>query len=201
MTLRIGCHNTRPERWRGPAGRHGHRKARHARPPLALAALVCCSAALCGCANKYGNTPLRDDRGTYNTWVIQAMHDSGVRNAIIAQRTLYPYHFVEHSHELNELGVRDLRVLAAHFERHGADLNVRRGSGPDALYNARLESVVRGLEAAGLDPGTIQISDGLPGGDGLAATRVIRVMERAERQPGLSAAPAAATPVSPGGAR
>ena len=59
--------------------------------------------------------------------LVNTLNNIGVENAIITQHTLYPYHFGVDAGELNELGQRDLMVLARHFKDHPGILNIRRG--------------------------------------------------------------------------
>ena len=145
---------------------------------LGLAVLA---AAAGGCSNHYGNAPMQDDRGSYNQWAIESSNDGAVRNAIIAQHTLYPYHFVEFSGQLNELGARDVQVLARHYARYPGELSLRRGSEPDQVYQQRIKSVTDALAAGGVAPGSIKIGDRLPGGDGADSSRVILIMNRADQ--------------------
>lgn len=98
---------------------------------------------------------------------------------------MYPYHFVSDAEELNELGRRDLLVLAGHFRRHEGILNVRRGETPPELYEARLTHTIDELRKAGVDTDRMGIADGMPGGAGMPSTRVINIMERSF-EPGSS---------------
>jgi len=110
--------------------------------------------------------------------LVNSLNDAGVENAIIAQHTLYPYHFVPNAEELNELGLRDLSVLARHFAQHEGILNVRRGETPAELYEARVTSVIEGLKKAGVDVGRMAIADSMPGGPGMPSERVVTVVEK-----------------------
>ena len=102
---------------------------------------------------------------------------ASLQRAIVVQSTLYPYHFVPDSAELNELGQRDLLVLARHFQSHSGSLAVRRGDAGTSLADARLRAVVEALANAGVGRDHVLVRDGLPGGDGLASARVIEVMK------------------------
>jgi hypothetical protein len=134
-----------------------------------------------GCQNQIGTGPIHDDRGAYNAWTIQTVNDGAVRNAIVAQHTLYPYHFVDYSGDLNDLGKRDTAILAAHYKRYPGELNVHRGPEPDGTYQARLKAVADALASGGVASNTIKIGDGMPGGDGISSTRVITILQ-AENQ-------------------
>lgn len=148
---------------------------------ITIPGVIALALAPAACQNQYGNAPLHDDRGAYNAWAIETVNDGAVRNAIIAQHTLYPYHFVEFSEQLNELGKRDVDVLASHLRRYPGGINVHRAGESDALYQARVKAVADALAAGGVAPATIKIADGMPGGDGNPSVRVISIME-AERQ-------------------
>ncbi|MEX2219257.1 MAG: hypothetical protein WD749_10925 [Phycisphaerales bacterium] len=165
-----------------------------------VAALLAASAALSagGCQNKHGTTPIHDDRGAYNIWTIETVNDGSVRNAVIAQHTLYPYHFVDFSDQLNELGRRDVQVLAAHYRRYPGPVNIRRGSEPEDLYRARVAAVAEALASGGVDREKIRIADGMPGGPGNPADRVITIQdaERSRLQGGGSPTPTG-TPARP----
>lgn len=54
-------------------------------------------------------------------------------------------------------------------------LNVRRGRVVDQLYDARVKAVISFLDDAGVDSERIGISDGFPGGHGMASERVYNV--------------------------
>lgn len=140
------------------------------------------AAATAGCANQYGTAPIHDDRGMYNTWTIQTVNDGAVRNAIIAQHTLYPYHFNEYGSDLNELGQRDVQVLAAHYKRYAGPVNVRRGPEADGVYQARVKTVVDALKAGGVSEGSIKVADGMAGGEGMGADRVIKILEADQKR-------------------
>lgn len=109
--------------------------------------------------------------------LVRTLNNIGVENAIIAQHTLYPYHFVSDGGQLNELGRRDLAVLARHFADHAGTLNVRRGDTPAELYEARVAQVVQTLKEMGVNTARLNLSDGMPGGTGMASERVVTVLK------------------------
>jgi hypothetical protein len=116
--------------------------------------------------------------------LVSSLNNVGVESAIIAQHTLYPYHFVASGEELNELGLRDLSVLARHFAQHEGILNVRRGETPAELYEARVMCVIEGLKKAGVDTGRMAVADGMPGGSGMPSERVVTVVKRSVERGG-----------------
>jgi len=100
-----------------------------------------------------------------------------INNGIIRQRTIFPYHFLPETAQLNELGVYDLEVLAGYFRDHPGRLNVRKGEADERLYEARIKAAVAVLARAGVDTSRIAIVDVLPPGDGMPSERVIAILE------------------------
>jgi hypothetical protein len=146
-------------------------------PKLTQVLLAAGLAGAAGCPNQIGTGPIHDDRGAYNRWAIETVNDGAVRNAIVAQHTLYPYHFMDGSADLNELGRRDISVLASHFRRYPGQVNLRKGAEDGVVYQARAKNVADALVAAGVAQGTVKVGDGMPGGDGMDASRVLVIME------------------------
>ena len=134
-------------------------------------------AVLSGCVKDHTAAQL-DARAQENAWMVATPQQDMVRGAVIAQATIYPYHFVHGSAELNELGARDVGYLAEHFVGHAGGMNVRRGATDDTLYEARVKTVRQMLTTAGVPEDRIAISDGHPGGDGLRAERALYVLEQ-----------------------
>ncbi|MFN0008446.1 MAG: hypothetical protein ACKVXR_11115 [Planctomycetota bacterium] len=125
--------------------------------------------------------------GRDRAWAGESMRNASLNNAIISQHTLYPYHFTGGSARLNDLGERDLHVLADHFKEAQpgtpGELNVRRGTASPSLYEARIKFVLESLAAHGVEGGMVAVTEGLPGGDGMASERVIVILkDRMEKQ-------------------
>ncbi len=136
--------------------------------------LVLC-AVLGACTSPGGNnSDVEQHRGP---WAGDEIQNASLNNAIVAQHTLYPYHFLNGSGELNDLGARDLCVLTDHFLKSGGDLNVHRGRASQAVYEARVKTVLERLSAAGVPSGAVAVKDGLPGGDGISSERVIVILK------------------------
>jgi hypothetical protein len=112
-----------------------------------------------------------------DTELVNVLNNIGLENAIIAQHTLYPYHFVPDGETLNTLGDRDLAVLAKHFQKHPGTLNIRRGDVPDELYDARVTHAVEMLKQYGVKIDRVSISDSLPGGTGMPSERVVMILD------------------------
>jgi hypothetical protein len=104
------------------------------------AVLLCILAT--GCEQPVEQGP---DKHLINSRLINSYNDTQIENAIISQHTLYPYHFVQNGAELNELGQRDLAVLAGHFMKYPGRLNIRRQNIPVQLYEARVNLVHKHL--------------------------------------------------------
>lgn len=130
-------------------------------------------AAMAGCNGKTG---VSRDNSAINAWLVRSYTDDAIKNAIIVQHTLYPYHFVDDSAELNALGEHDLAILAEHFKKYAGKLNVRRGPETAQLYAARLGAAAEALKQAGVVDKPISISDGLPGGEGMGSERVVEIL-------------------------
>ena len=142
-------------------------------PVILLSGLAC--AALLGCQSTLHNS---GDGAAPAPWVSEAIRRAAVERAIVVQHTLYAYHFVDGSADLNALGAQDLAVLAAHFREHAGELNVRRANTAAALFEARVTAVARALAQAGVPAARVTVADGLPGGDGATSERVIAILAK-----------------------
>lgn len=151
---------------------------------LAIPLLVCAAAALPGCDRGYRTRHIDDEVPAANVWMVRTMSDEAVENAVIAQRTIYPYHFVRDSAELTPVGERDIHVLAAHFKKNPGSLNLRPGDEGEALFRARTQSVADALARNGVDPSLIRLTDELPGGDGVSSDRAIEVLRAGTKMQG-----------------
>jgi len=122
--------------------------------------------------------------------------NTAISNGIIRQHTLFPYHFVNGATVLNELGQHDLAVLAAHYKDFPGKMNIRRGDADEALYRARVKTVLEGLTEAGVEADCIKVADDLPGGEGIPSERVVNILKEAGRvrtRPGAGTTPGAET--------
>jgi hypothetical protein len=109
--------------------------------------------------------------------LVKEIESPEITGAIITEHTLYPYHFIADSATLNELGERDLRVLAEHFRGKSGDLNVRRGAASKELYTARIAGVLNQLRTHGVAVNRIKVADGLPGGEGMTSEQVVKILQ------------------------
>jgi hypothetical protein len=130
-----------------------------------------------GCQEE-AKPPAGPDPRQVNIELMNAFNDIAMQNAIIAQHTLYPYHFINNSARLNELGQRDLDVLAGHFAENPGRLNIRMDGLAADLYRARIDTVTERLAAAGVDMDRVSVSDGMPGGDGMVSERVLIILKK-----------------------
>ena len=137
---------------------------------LVLVCVLCC-----GCEETIEREPI--DKSLVNTELINTLNDIAMENALIAQRTLYPYHFVEGGEKLNELGQRDLAIMSNHFREQPGQLNLRRDDTPENLYQARLAYVSEQLQQSGIDLTQVTIVDGMPGGSGMTSSDVLQIRE------------------------
>ena len=118
-----------------------------------------------------------------NSQLINTYNDIALQNAIIRQHTLYPYHFVDNSDKLNDLGIRDFGILAKHFAENPGNLNINQGDASAELYYKRVVMISEQLKASGVDISRVQIADAMPGGDGITTERMLKVLEKAEKAP------------------
>jgi len=154
------------------------------RRPLAACAVLLCTV---GCqSNKSAPRDpdlqpkgiISDAHGPINSAQVRGYQLEQVDNAIIRQHTLYPYHFVANSAVLNDLGTREVHVLANHYRTHPGPVNLNRDDESDGLYEARIKTVLDAMTEGGVDAGKIAVQEGLPGGDGLSSNQVVLVVER-----------------------
>ena len=141
-----------------------------------LTVLLLSAALLAGCQHHRGHgQPLPAPGAAGDTWLVQERQTAFIDAGIIAQHTLYPYHFVADGAKLNELGQRDLAVLAAHFRANPGQLNVAQGDTDKGIYDQRLRTVSTALASAGVDSSRIRIADDLPGGPGVSSDRLLEI--------------------------
>ena len=124
---------------------------------------------LCGCEAINPESP------AVNNAVVQSFGDMAIENAILRQQTLYPYHFEQDGAEPNELGSRELALLACHYKQHAGALKIRQGDAAPELYQARIVKVREMLGDQGVPPENVCIADGLPGGNGMPSEDVLKI--------------------------
>lgn len=144
---------------------------------IAAVCLMC--GVLCGCEENMAADGAKAD---FNVELVNTINNIQVENAIIAQHTLYPYHFVADGEELNDLGERDFGVLAKHFKEHPGILNIRRGETSADLYEARVAGIMSGLKEAGIETNRMSVADGMPGGPGMSSERAVTILKEAPQR-------------------
>jgi len=117
---------------------------------------------------------IRRDSQLNDINIVDAVRDSGVKAAIISQHTLYPYHFEQDRANLNELGQRDLTVLAGRLRSHAGELNIPRNGTDAALYESRVQWVMESLKAQGIAADHVKIVEGVGMTDGAPSEDVVR---------------------------
>ena len=148
-----------------------------------IACLMISLAAGCSTpSSQQGNLPAPDaaDQEATDAAMVRSISDTAVNNAIITQHTLFPYHFLAGSAEVNALGQRELLVLSEGYRDRGGSLNVRQGDAPAALYQERVRRVAQFLTTCGVKMDTVTVSDGPPGGSGMTSQEVITNLRNME---------------------
>src|SRR5437868_5616250 len=99
--------------------------------PVALSVFCLCFVALAGCEktdpDMKPHGPLNLSHRAMNEGLINQYTQDEIDNAVIRQHTLYPYHFVQQSDQLNSLGRREVYVLAWHYKNYPGPVNLRQG--------------------------------------------------------------------------
>ena len=135
-----------------------------------------CALVFCGCQEEQAETNTVNE-SEVNRKIVDTYSDLAIQNAIIAQHTLYPYHFVNNGAQLNGLGERDLSVLIQHFQNNPGQLILQQGGTESLLYQSRAQTVYEKLLQGGIPDGKIRITDGMPGGNGIASNSIIEILE------------------------
>lgn len=133
-----------------------------------------------GCQEQQIADPNPVDKNAFNRAVVDTYSDLAIQNAIVAQHTIYPYHFVANSVELNDLGMRDLSVLIEHYKQNPGEITLQQGSVEGLLYQSRAQMIYEKLLEAGIPQDKINMTDGMPGGEGMPSTAVIEILETAK---------------------
>jgi len=111
------------------------------------------------------------------------MQDNYVRmvdNAMLAERSMSPAHFVPGSAELNALGVRRLNRYATLLKVYGGPLHYDGLEDDEELAEQRVDKIEQFLTAAGVGPDNFTVDVAVAGGRGM------RGVESSEVRRGLS---------------
>jgi hypothetical protein len=126
-----------------------------------------------------------DEARDFDAAIVRAHQNDFEAAGVIRQHTIYPYHFVADSSTLNELGRRDVAILAGHYASLQVDqgvppasMGVRRGDASPALYDARVRAVTAELARGGVPNDRVRIADTVPGGDGMALGKIKVILQR-----------------------
>jgi outer membrane protein OmpA-like peptidoglycan-associated protein len=85
-----------------------------------LVGITAVLAAAAGCTS-IGNEYVyqnADDQRVMHRAMIEDFDAEQASNGVVRQKTVFPYHFLNDSPSLNELGERDLLILARHYKEH-----------------------------------------------------------------------------------
>lgn len=118
-----------------------------------------------------------DQERVQNVQMVNSAFDEQAEAAILAQQTIFPYHFVGATATLTDLGRHDLDVLARHYREHHGELVLRKGGANDELYASRIESVRAYLAREGVDPDWVAIRQGEAGGAGMSSERALQTLQ------------------------
>ena len=117
----------------------------------------------------------RDELSKIDAWAVEVPMHTAVENAVIKQRVLYDYHFVDGQVRLTPLGRRDARILATHYRGTKWDLNLKQGKASEELYQQRMNAIAIMMKANGVELADLTIIDGFPGGQGMPSTDARRI--------------------------
>ncbi len=110
-------------------------------------------------------------------WAVTSANDQAVRDALIRQSAIYPYHFIDNGAYLNPLGASDLATLISHFKKYPGCLSIRRGAETETVYLARVQEVLKAMTTGGVDVSRTTVVDLPAGGDGMPAENVIDILK------------------------
>ena len=96
-------------------------------------------------------------------------------NALLADMSMSPVHFVPHQSELNSTGVRRLRRYAEIMKIYGGTLHYDGIGEEDALLKDRMNRIEMYLVSAGLERKNFSVEPGLAGGAGMRADEDIQI--------------------------
>ena len=136
---------------------------------------------LIGCAETPKAEAPPIDKVEFNRSLVRVYDQEMARQAIIREMTVYGHHFDAGGSQLNELGRRDLLVIADHLKTNPGTVHLASAGVPEGLVEARRVAVREYLSGEGLPMDLIEVDAGLPGGEGGTARRVLRAVENEDR--------------------
>lgn len=153
---------------------------------ICVVALSCLAMAALGCASFHeamdpaGNPRATEQRKLENAELVTAPFEDSVIKGVIAEHSLRPYHFVERSASLNELGQTHVQILADHYASNPGQVHLNSDEHSEKLRKQRIETIVSALEEGGVDTARVQIREDLPGGDGMSSREVLLIINAPE---------------------
>lgn len=153
-----------------------------------VTALLALAAMVNGC--EWSQQPAMTELGAPEAKMVQTINDAAVRDGILRQSTIFPYHFEQGTAELNGLGQSTVAVLAERFRKNPGTVSVRRGDASVELHRQRIQRVAAALEKAGVPRATMRLADLPSSGDGLPGEQVLTIL-RTSPAPAPAFAPAA----------
>jgi hypothetical protein len=98
-------------------------------------------------------------------------------NALLADMSVAPVHFVPSQPELNGTGARRLKRMANILKVYGGKVHYTGYGEPEDLTSQRIDKIREYLLAEGIEGETFEVAQGLAGGRGMAATEAIAIRE------------------------
>jgi hypothetical protein len=135
------------------------------KPHLILAAAVLAA----GCQQPQQTTqvdPIQQE-AEHDENATRSAFDQDVHNAIVLQRVVYEHHFNPSTASLNDLGMRQIKVLAEAYHADPVRISVLRGDASNELYEKRVQAVREQLVHNGVDVAKVALGDDMPGGPGI----------------------------------
>lgn len=117
-------------------------------------------------------------------------------NALLADMSMSPVHFVPHQPELNGNGVRRLTRYASILKTYGGTLHYDGLDDAEPLAKARIARMEEFLTAAGLERDRFSVALGVAGGAGMRATEAIAARDASSGPDGCNAASAGPAPAA-----
>ena len=104
-------------------------------------------------------------------------------NALLAEMSMSPVHFVPNRADLNGSGLRRLNRYIELLKQYGGTLHYDGVSDPEALAKERMERIRGYLAQAGVDAKSCPVELGLAGGTGMRGTEASEIRKFADFTP------------------
>jgi hypothetical protein len=146
---------------------------------LILAAAVVVVQAGCEQQQQSARDDAMHQETEYNEASVRDAWDQNARNAIVLQRIIHDHHFEPATAVLNDLGKRQVQVLAEAYGNQAVRINVWRGEQPAELYDRRVDVVREALVTRGMDAAKLTFGDGMPDGSGISSELIWNAYKQA----------------------